>query len=303
MADGAKLELQGQPGPEFRQKPDVSTDPNPVLVRKHLVDEFTGEGGLLSAVTDNGNGARRPTAAQSGSDPQSPPYDAEAVRPGSIGESGADGLPGRGCARPDSRYDLEVAAAPRGSGSDSTSGTPMSPPRAAWCRLAPCPAAGTGGRQSAGQRVGHRLPVAACRRPRPPRRSAGRAGTHVLDDADDPLAAEPPAIPACSATSTRPGRGVVTTTSSPPAPGAAGDGHIACTRREVHQQHIQVAPEHIGRTAAHGAGSAAQRQARCPSRACRWRSRRPRARIKVMIICSTWVAGLVTPSIRGTECP
>jgi sec-independent protein translocase protein TatB len=79
MADGAKSELQDSLGPEFSQF-DIN-DLNPRhFVRKHLVDEFTGEGGLLSAVTDNGNGTRRPAAAPTGLTPgESPPYDAEAT--------------------------------------------------------------------------------------------------------------------------------------------------------------------------------------------------------------------------------
>jgi sec-independent protein translocase protein TatB len=79
MADGARSELQDSLGPEFSEF-DIN-DLNPRhFVRKHLMDEFTGEGGLLSAVTDNGNGPRRPAATQTGLTPgESPPYDAEAT--------------------------------------------------------------------------------------------------------------------------------------------------------------------------------------------------------------------------------
>jgi sec-independent protein translocase protein TatB len=54
MAEGAKSELQDNLGPEFSNF-DIS-DLNPKqFVRKHLVDELTGDGPLLGRMTDNGN--------------------------------------------------------------------------------------------------------------------------------------------------------------------------------------------------------------------------------------------------------
>jgi sec-independent protein translocase protein TatB len=84
MAEGAKSELQENLGPEFSNF-DVA-DLNPKnFVRKHLVDEFTGDGFLLGRMVDNGNGS----AANGGGVPvtstatltpgESPPYDAEAT--------------------------------------------------------------------------------------------------------------------------------------------------------------------------------------------------------------------------------
>ena len=81
MAEGAKTELQDSLGPEFSQF-DL-TDLNPKqFVRKHLIDEITGDGVLLGRPADAGNGAIRPgpdfrqTALSPG---ESPPYDAEAT--------------------------------------------------------------------------------------------------------------------------------------------------------------------------------------------------------------------------------
>jgi sec-independent protein translocase protein TatB len=87
MAEGAKSELQENLGPEFSQL-DL-TDLNPkTFVRKHLLDELTGDGVLLGALTDNGNGngngsaaARAASAAARPSLPagESPPFDTEAT--------------------------------------------------------------------------------------------------------------------------------------------------------------------------------------------------------------------------------
>jgi sec-independent protein translocase protein TatB len=84
MAEGAKSEFQETLGPEFSNF-DV-TDLNPKnFVRKHLLDEITGDGVLLGRMVDNGNGS----AANGGGAPvistatltpgESPPYDAEAT--------------------------------------------------------------------------------------------------------------------------------------------------------------------------------------------------------------------------------
>jgi sec-independent protein translocase protein TatB len=85
MAEGAKSELSDSLGPEFSQfseQFDIA-DLNPKhFVRKHVINELTGEGGLLGGAMEVGNGAARPgqamqtTALQPG---ESPPYDAEAT--------------------------------------------------------------------------------------------------------------------------------------------------------------------------------------------------------------------------------
>jgi sec-independent protein translocase protein TatB len=59
MAEGAKSELQENLGPEFGElsKLDLA-DLNPKrFVRKHLMDELTGDGALLSSATDGANGS------------------------------------------------------------------------------------------------------------------------------------------------------------------------------------------------------------------------------------------------------
>lgn len=86
MAEGAKSELQENLGPEFSNF-DIN-DLNPRhFVRKHLVDELTGDGALFGAAADGGAAA----AAADGtmfdrqaqiavlSPGESPPYDAEAT--------------------------------------------------------------------------------------------------------------------------------------------------------------------------------------------------------------------------------
>ena len=97
MADGAKSELSESLGPEFSQLSQLNlTDLNPrSFVRKHLVDELTGDGVLLNALSDNGtngssangsagggavNGsaATRPAAATLPAG-ESPPFDSEAT--------------------------------------------------------------------------------------------------------------------------------------------------------------------------------------------------------------------------------
>ena len=88
MAEGAKSELQENLGPEFSNF-DIN-DLNPKhFVRKHLVDELTGDGVLLGKVNGNGtatNGSASGDGATGLSVPavtltagESPPYDAEAT--------------------------------------------------------------------------------------------------------------------------------------------------------------------------------------------------------------------------------
>jgi sec-independent protein translocase protein TatB len=80
VADGARSELQESLGPEFSQF-DI-TDLNPrQFVRKHLMDEISGDGVLVGGSADAGNGVTQPpqpvgTTLGPG---ESPPYDAEAT--------------------------------------------------------------------------------------------------------------------------------------------------------------------------------------------------------------------------------
>jgi sec-independent protein translocase protein TatB len=81
MADGARSELQESLGPEFSQFDIADLNPKH-FVRKHLMDELTGEGVLLGGGSENGNGSTRPSqpASLPGLRPgESPPYDVEAT--------------------------------------------------------------------------------------------------------------------------------------------------------------------------------------------------------------------------------
>jgi sec-independent protein translocase protein TatB len=81
VADGARSELQESLGPEFSQF-DI-TDLNPrQFVRKHLMDEVTGDGVLLGRTTEAGNGvgpAADPVSMPTLGPGETPPYDAEAT--------------------------------------------------------------------------------------------------------------------------------------------------------------------------------------------------------------------------------
>jgi sec-independent protein translocase protein TatB len=88
MADGARSELQDQLGPEFSQF-DLN-DLNPKhFVRKHLLDDVTGDGAATGAAGNgsgngNGNGNGLGPMAAAGTEArlrpgESPPYDAEAT--------------------------------------------------------------------------------------------------------------------------------------------------------------------------------------------------------------------------------
>jgi sec-independent protein translocase protein TatB len=84
MAEGAKSELQENLGPEFSNFDIADLNPR-TFVRKHLVDEFTGDGYLLGAAT-NGSAASgdgtpaEPQRAMAVLSPgEWPPYDAEAT--------------------------------------------------------------------------------------------------------------------------------------------------------------------------------------------------------------------------------
>ncbi|HXW47751.1 MAG TPA: sec-independent translocase [Streptosporangiaceae bacterium] len=81
MAEGATSELQDSLGPEFSQFDIADLNPKH-FVRKHLMDELTGDGVLLGKAADNGNGSTRPafTASAASLAPgESPPYDVEAT--------------------------------------------------------------------------------------------------------------------------------------------------------------------------------------------------------------------------------
>jgi sec-independent protein translocase protein TatB len=85
MADGAKSELQENLGPEFSQLDLTDLSPKR-FVRKHLMDELTGEGALLNRFADggtngtNGNGSNGTSFAGAHLAPgEHPPYDAEAT--------------------------------------------------------------------------------------------------------------------------------------------------------------------------------------------------------------------------------
>lgn len=85
MAEGATSELREGLGPEFSNIDIADLNPRR-FVRKHLVDEFIGEGFLLGAAGSNGGAPSSEGTA--GAPPgqlamlapgESPPYDAEAT--------------------------------------------------------------------------------------------------------------------------------------------------------------------------------------------------------------------------------
>jgi sec-independent protein translocase protein TatB len=85
MAEGARSELQENLGPEFSEfssQFDIA-DLNPKhFIRKHLMDELTGEGPLVGKITGSGNGTapveRIPPVATLPPG-ERPPYDVEAT--------------------------------------------------------------------------------------------------------------------------------------------------------------------------------------------------------------------------------
>ena len=86
MAEGAKSELQENLGPEFSQLSQLDlADLNPKrFVRKHLLDELTGEGSMFGSPAENGNGSGAAPAtadltAAILTPGERPPYDAEAT--------------------------------------------------------------------------------------------------------------------------------------------------------------------------------------------------------------------------------
>jgi sec-independent protein translocase protein TatB len=90
MAEGAKAELQDNLGPEFSNFDMADLNPKH-FVRKHLVDELTGDGIVVGGMSDSG-GPANDSSASGGSalsgwsasvatltPGESPPYDAEAT--------------------------------------------------------------------------------------------------------------------------------------------------------------------------------------------------------------------------------
>lgn len=100
MLDGAKSELRENLGPEFSQFDLADLNPKQ-FVRKHLVEEITGDGVITGAISDVRNAARGDQAASGANGSarggsaggaavegvatvrlapgESPPYDAEAT--------------------------------------------------------------------------------------------------------------------------------------------------------------------------------------------------------------------------------
>ena len=86
MAEGARSELQDSLGPEFSQFDIADLNPKH-FVRKHLMDEITGDGALLGGMAENGNGGSNGNGHSRAGSPgsvlltpgESPPYDSEAT--------------------------------------------------------------------------------------------------------------------------------------------------------------------------------------------------------------------------------
>jgi sec-independent protein translocase protein TatB len=78
MADGARTELRDQLGPEFSEFDIADLNPRH-FVRKHLIDEVSGDSAALRS-PDNGAGHHPMATADVRLGPgESPPYDAEAT--------------------------------------------------------------------------------------------------------------------------------------------------------------------------------------------------------------------------------
>ena len=84
MAEGARSELQENLGPEFSQFDLADLNPKR-FVRKHLMDDPTGDGAMPGTMADNpGNGNGSALASQTTPMPaltpgERPPYDVEAT--------------------------------------------------------------------------------------------------------------------------------------------------------------------------------------------------------------------------------
>ena len=84
MVDGAKSELQENLGPEFSQLDLADLNPKH-FVRKHLIEEITGDGVIRNAIADvrsAANGATVPSPALPAAmlaPGDRPPYDIEAT--------------------------------------------------------------------------------------------------------------------------------------------------------------------------------------------------------------------------------
>jgi sec-independent protein translocase protein TatB len=79
MADGARSELQDSLGPEFSDFDMADLNPRH-FVRKHLMDELTGDPAAPGSPADNGNGTGAfgpvPVSLRPG---ESPPFDVDAT--------------------------------------------------------------------------------------------------------------------------------------------------------------------------------------------------------------------------------
>jgi sec-independent protein translocase protein TatB len=82
MAEGAKSELQENLGPEFSQFDLADINPKH-FVRKHLLDDLTGEPVVIGGNGSNGNNAatlaKRESSVVTLLPGESPPYDNEAT--------------------------------------------------------------------------------------------------------------------------------------------------------------------------------------------------------------------------------
>lgn len=82
MAEGAKSDLQESLGTDFGDFDIADLNPKH-FVRKHLIDELTGDGVLAGRISDadngNGSGANLHTSGVRLAPGETPPYDSEAT--------------------------------------------------------------------------------------------------------------------------------------------------------------------------------------------------------------------------------
>lgn len=82
MAEGAKSDLQESLGTDFGDFDIADLNPKH-FVRKHLIDELTGDGVLAGRISDagngNGTGANLHTSGVRLAPGETPPYDSEAT--------------------------------------------------------------------------------------------------------------------------------------------------------------------------------------------------------------------------------
>ena len=287
LADGATKDLREGLGPEFADF-DVR-DLHPAnFVRKHLLDDLDGDDGIGRRGRIRGRVPGRPDG-HGHAGPRGNP--ALRLR----GHLSPPGLPKAPCS-------AAVSSGARRSSGGGQSQPPPASPRDRFAipfaiPVSCCAAADSGSAEHQRDDRGRRLRAAgrrwapgpaAARVPRSPgsarRRRPGRrpsrtpaTGSPQCGQASDDMFSITPMIrwwvcteiaPARSATSEEASWGVVTTSSS--APGhqlGHGDGHVAGARRQVHQQHVEVAPVHVGEELLHRAvqhRARARPPARCP---------------------------------------